>query len=606
MTSRIHRTSRITASRLLIPAVLACAASSVFGYTPGTYTVAYPGQNGPVPVTVKFSQDRIESITVGENKETIGIGQTAVRNLPGRIVAAQSLGVDMVSGATVSSVAIMSAVADCVKQAGGDAVKLMKPYKVEKISKTENLKTDLVVIGGGAAGMIGAINASQQGLNVILLEKMEFLGGASAICGGIVVAQGSEAQKSLGEKSDSPSKMAFDLLANGKQMNDLSGLTFYALNVGKSIDWLVKQGVELNTKAGFAFRAEHKTPRVLPFVGGCPKYAETLRDVLAKTKTDVKLSTRATKFIFDDGAVTGVEAESKDGTRYIINAKAVLLATGGYGWNKNMLKGDLKQALYYGPVSSTGDGHQMAEKIGAAMQLMDYGKVYPQGIESSRGIAKSTLQGNNAAYDNSGILVSAEGNRIANEKGAGKAILAAMMKLKNATAYLVMDEPSFKAFRKIIGNNGISDTDVEKWLAANGKSAPVFAHGDTLEAAAAAAGIDAKNLKATIERYNGFVKAGKDSDFGRPARFMKAEVSAKGPYYIVEQKPRFATTMGSVVVDTSLHVLDKAGNPIPNLYAAGEVANAVHGDDSAPGANVGWGVTSGKAVADVIVKEMKK
>jgi len=102
------------------------------------------------------------------------------------------------------------------------------------------------------------------------------------------------------------------------------------------------------------------------------------------------------------------------------------------------------------------------------------------------------------------------------------------------------------------------------------------------------------------------VKAGKDNEFGRPARFMKETVSAKGPYYIVEQKPRFATTMGSVVVDTSLHVLDKEGNPIPNLYAAGEVANAVHGDDSAPGANVGWGITSGKAVADVIVKEMKK
>lgn len=593
-------------SRLLVPAVLACSAASVFGYTPGTYSASFPGQNGPVPVKVKFSQDRIESVVVGENKETVGIGQTAVKNLPGRIVEAQSLGVDMVSGATVSSVAIMSAVADCVKLAGGDTVKLMKPYKVDKISKTENIQTDLVVIGGGAAGMIGAINASQQGLNVVLLEKMEFLGGASAICGGIVVAQGSEAQKSLGEKSDSPSKMAYDLLTNGKQLNDLSGLTFYALNVGKSIDWAVKQGVQLDTKAGFAFRAEHKTPRVIPFVGGCPQYAQTLRDVLASTKTDVKLSTRATKLIMDNGAVKGVEAESKNGTRYVIDAKAVLLATGGYGWNKDMLKGDLKQALYYGPVSSTGDGHKMAEEIGAAMQLMDYGKVYPQGIESSKGIAKSTLQGNNAAYDHSGILVNADGKRIANEKGAGKAILAAMMKEKNATAFLVMDAPSFEAFRKIIGNNGITPAEVDKWLAANGKSAPIFAHGDTIEAAAAAAGVNAENLKATIERYNGFVKAGKDDEFGRPVRFMKETVSAKGPYYIVEQKPRFATTMGSVVVDTSLHVLDKAGNPIPNLYAAGEVANAVHGDDSAPGANVGWGITSGKAVADVIVKEMKK
>lgn len=591
-------------ARMLLPLVLVCAAGTVFGYTPGTYTSFFPGQNGPVPVTVTFSQDRIESVVVGENKETIGIGQTAVKNLPGRIVAAQSLGVDMVSGATVSSVAIMSAVADCVKQAGGDAAKLMKPYKAPQVVKHEKLATDLVVIGGGAAGMIGAINASQQGLNVVLLEKQEFLGGASAICGGIVVAQGSEAQRNMGEKGDTPSKMAYDLLHNGHQRNDLSGLTLYALNVGKSIDWAVKQGVQLDTKAGFAFRAEHKTPRVIPFVGGCPQYAQTLREVLATTKTDVKLTTRATKLITTDGAVTGVEAKAKDGTTYEIAAKAVLLATGGYGWNKEMLQGDLKHALYYGPVSSTGDGHKMAEEAGAALQLMDCGKIYPQGIESSPGIAKSTLQGNNAAYDISGILVDINGKRVTNEKGAGKDILATLMKQKDATLYLLMDKPSFEAFRKIIGNNGVTPAEVDKWLASNGKSAPVFAHGNTLEEAAAAAGVDATGLKATIERYNGFVKAGKDEDFGRPVRFMKKTIDTSGPMYLVEQKPRFATSLGSVVVDTSLHVLDKAGRPIPNLYAAGEVANAVHGDDSAPGANVGWGITSGKAVSDVIVKEL--
>ena len=522
--------SRKSASaRMLLPLVLVCAAGTVFGYTPGTYTSSFPGQNGPVPVTVTFSQDRIESVVVGENKETIGIGQTAVKNLPDRIVAAQSLGVDMVSGATVSSVAIMSAVADCVKQAGGDAAKLMKPYKAPQVVKHEKLATDLVVIGGGAAGMIGAINASQQGLNVVLLEKQEFLGGASAICGGIVVAQGSEAQRNMGEKSDTPSKMAYDLLHNGHQRNDLSGLTFYALNVGKSIDWAVKQGVQLDTKAGFAFRAEHKTPRVIPFVGGCPQYAQTLREVLATTKTDVKLTTRATKLITTDGAVTGVEAKAKDGTTYEIAAKAVLLATGGYGWNKEMLQGDLKHALYYGPVSSTGDGHKMAEEAGAALQLMDCGKIYPQGIESSPGIAKSTLQGNNAAYDISGMLVDINGKRVTNEKRAGKDILATLMKQKDATLYLLMDKPSFEAFRKIIGNNGVTPAEVDKWLASNGKSAPVFAHGNTLEEAAAAAGVDAAGLKATIERYNGFVKAGKDEDFGRPVRFMKKTIDTSGP-----------------------------------------------------------------------------
>lgn len=586
------------------PVLLAFAAASAFGYEPGVYHASAPGQNGPISVTVEFSKDRIESIRVDDARETVGIGQTAVEKLPKRIVDAQSLGVDRVSGATVSSVAILTAVADCVKQAGGDLVKLMKPCKQPKVQKSEALSADLVVIGGGAAGMIGAVNASQQGLRVVLLEKMEFLGGASAICGGIVVAQGSQAQREMGEKNDSPSRMAYDLLENGHQKNDLSGLTFYALNVGKSIDWAVKNGVKLDEKAGFAYRAEHRTPRVIPLAGGCPQYAQSLREALAKTSADVRLSTRATDLILKDGAVTGVKAEASDGTQYTIAAKAVLLATGGYGWNKDMLQGDLRKALYYGPVSATGDGHRMAEKAGAAMQLMEYGKIYPQGIQSSPGIAKSTLQGNNAAYDQSGILVSAEGRRVVNEKDAGKNILEVLLKQKNAMLYLVMDQKSFDAFRKVSGNNGISETEIEKWLAANGKSRPIFAHGATLEEAAAAAGIDGKALAETAARYNRFVAAQQDDDFHRPVRFMKAPISAEGPYYIVEQAPRFATTMGGAVVDTSLHVLDKQGKPIPNLYAAGEVANSVHGDDSAPGANVGWGITSGKAVSDVIVKEL--
>ncbi len=591
--------------RMLNPLILAIFASApVLAYQAGTYEASAPGQNGPVKVTMTFSADKIESMKINDNRETIGIGETAVRLLPGRIVEAQSLGVDRVSGATVSSVAVLTAAADCVKQAGGDLSAMMMPVKKVVTEQHEEREADLVVIGGGAAGMIGAINASQQGLSVLLLEKQEFLGGASAICGGIVVAQGSEAQRAMGETTDSPSKMAYDLLENGHQRNDLSGLAFYALNVGKSIDWAVKTGVKLDSSNGFAFRAEHKTPRVIPLEGGCPQYAQSLREALAATQTDVKLATRATELIVENGAVTGVKAKAGDGTSYTIRAKAVLLATGGYGWNKDMLQGDLKKALYYGPVSSTGDGHRMAEAAGAALQLMDLGKVYPQGIESSPGIAKSTLQGNNAAYDQSGILVNAAGKRVVNEKAAGKDILERELAEKNAKLYLVMDAKSFEGFRKVSGNNGISDAEIDKWLEANGTKTPVFAHGATLDEAAKAAGVDAEALKETVKRYNGFVDAKKDEDFNRPVRFMKAKISDEGPYYLVEQAPRFATTLGGTVVDTSLHVLDKNGNPIPNLYAAGEIANSVHGDDSAPGANVGWGITSGKAVSDVIVKEL--
>ncbi len=587
---------KITAVSLAILPVFA------FAYTPGTYSEALPGQNGKVPVSVTFSKSKIEKVVIGEQKETVGIGQNAVRLLPERIIQAQSASIDGISGATVTSNAILEAVKSCIVQANGKVIAPTKSTTPTKIHNHVSLDTDLVIVGGGAAGMIAAIKASDQGLNVILLEKMEFLGGASAICGGSVVAEGSKAQRQLGVTTDSPSKLAYDLLHNGHQRNDLAGLTFYATNVGPSIDWAVNKGVQLDTAKGFAYRAEHKTPRAIALKGGCPQYAQTLRELVGKSSTKVLLNTKADSIRMQNGVAVGVTAVNINGTAYTINSKAVLLATGGYGYNKSMLVGKLKDALYYGPVSSTGDGHHMAEKAGAALQLMDLGKIYPQGIESAPGIARSTLQGNNAAYDVSGILVDANANRAVNEKGAGKDILAVLLKQPNATMYLVMDAKSFDGFRKLVKNNGITDADIEKYLASNGKTAPLFAHANTLREVAKIAGLNPENLVKTVRRYNGFVQAGKDEDFNRPAKFMKETISSKGPYYIVEQKPRFATTLGGVVVTTNLEVLDTNGKIIKNLYAAGEIANSVHGDDSAPGANVGWGITSGKAVSDVIVR----
>lgn len=452
--------------------------------------------------------------------------------------------------------------------------------------------------------MIAALNASERGLNVVLLEKMTFLGGASTICGGLVIVQGSQLQKKLGDKGDSPSKMAFDLLANGHQRNDLNALTFYADNVGKSIDWIMGKGVKFSDE--YSFRAEHKVPRTVFLKGGCPAYGQTLRDLIAKSKVKVMLSTRATEIIMKNGRAAGAKAVMGDGTPLTVNAKAVLLATGGYGYNKDMLTGSLKNALYYGPVSSTGDGQKMAEKAGAAMQMMDLGKIYPQGIESAPGIAKSTLQGNIGAYDEAGILVDLKGNRVVNEKGTGVAIKAQQLKQPNATLFLALDPKSFEGFKKRMFISGVSESDVEQWLANNGSKPPLFVKGKTLEEACKIAGIDAKNLRETIKRYNGYVKSGKDLEFDRPARFMKKTVDADGEFYIVEQKPRFATTLGGVVVTTKLEVKDTKGNVIPGLYAAGEMVNSVHGDDSTPGANVGWGITSGKAVSDVIADAIQK
>ncbi len=270
-----------------------------------------------------------------------------------------------------------------------------------------------------------------------------------------------------------------------------------------------------------------------------------------------------------------------------------------------MLQGELKNSLYYGPVSSTGDGHKMAQKAGADMQLMPYAKIYYNGLEVAPGKAKSTLTGNANVLSLGAIMVDKNGKRVVNEKGTGRSIVTAQSAAPGGELFLVMDEPSFKVFRDGIKNNGVSPEEVDKWLSENGKGTPLFAHGKTLDEAAKAAGINAAELKKTVERFNGFVAQGKDDDFGRTSANLKAAISAEGPYYIVEQKPRFATTMGSPKLSKTLQVLNAQGKPIDGLYAAGEVANCVHGDDSAPAANVAWVATSAKLASDEAVKRVK-
>ena len=200
----------------------------------------------------------------------------------------------------------------------------------------------------------------------------------------------------------------------------------------------------------------------------------------------------------DNGAVVGVRAVSTDGnTDYTVSAANVILATGGYGNNKEMLTDEMKSALYYGPATSTGEGIQMAQAVGAQTANMEYGKRYPNGIEVDTGLAKSTIAGNIAGWTMSAILVNQEGNRVVNEKASNRTILETELQQTGGELFLLLDSETFEVWKSKLSEAGISESDIEKYLEANGTTTPVFAHGETLEEAAAAAGIDADALKAT-------------------------------------------------------------------------------------------------------------
>ena len=576
----------------------ATAASEEAGiYTPGTYTGTAAGKNGDVKVEVTFSANAIDSVKVVEHSETAGISDGAIENIPAAIVENQSLAVDTVSGATITSEAILNAVADAVAQAGGDAEALKNVAAPAGEKEAKELSADVIVVGGGGAGMAAATRLAQLGKSVILVEKSGFLGGAISVSGGNQVVMGSQLQIDNGVADDSVESMVADFEANGANKNNKEILTLFAENVGATTDWLVAN-CGITFEEGLHQLGEYSHNRELAYTGGGAGFAEAMRKAVEEAGVQVLLNTKAESLIADNGTVTGVKAASSDAD-YTLTAGNVVLATGGYGANKDMLTDEMKSALYYGPASSTGEGIQMAQAVGAQTANMEYGKRYPNGIEVSEGMAKSTIAGNIVGWTMSAILVNKDGNRVVNEKASNRTILEEELKQEGGELYLLLDAETFEAWKAKLAPAGISDADIEKYLEANGTATPVFAHGETLEEAAAAAGINADNLKATVEKYNGFVAKGSDDDFGRAATYLTKTIG-EGPYYIVEQKPRFATTMGGLVINTSMQVLNESGEPISGLYAAGENCGQVMGDDSPSGANNAWALTSGKLAADAI------
>lgn len=568
-------------------------------YTPGTYTGVGAGKNGDITVEVTFSADKIERITVVSHSETPSLSDAAIANIPTQIVESQSLGVDAVSGATYTSNGIVEAVADAVKQAGGDVEALKNVQIASGEHVEEELTTDVVVVGGGGAGMSAAVRLAELGQQVILFEKASFLGGAISVSGGNQVIMGSQLQADNGVEDDSVESMVADFEANGAGKNNEEILTLFAENVGAATDWLVAScGIEFD--AGLHQLGEYSHNRELAYTGGGAGFAERMRKAVERSGATVYLSTKVESLLVEDGAVVGVKAVSTDGTKeYTVHAANVVLATGGYGNNKDMLTDEMKSALYYGPSTSTGDGIRMAEAVNAQTANMEYGKRYPNGIEVDTGIAKSTIAGNIVGWTMSAILVNADGNRVVNEKASNRTILEEELQQPGGMLYLLLDSETFEVWKTKLAPAGISEGDIEKYLAANGTTTPVFAHGETLEEAAAAAGVNAENLAATVEKYNSFVEKGEDADFGRNASYLTMKIGA-GPYYLIEQKPRFATTMGGLVVNTNMQVLNQEGSAISGLYAAGETCGQVMGDDSPSGANNAWAITSGKLAADAI------
>ncbi len=520
-------------------------------YTAGTYTASAGGQKGDVTVEVTFDENAITNIVVTDHSETFGIGwglkTSPIEVLPEQMLAGQTVNVDMVTGATITSFAVKTAVKDCVTQAGGDAAS-MPEYHTEA-GYEDTMEADVVVVGAGAAGLSAAVTAAEAGANVVLLEKQGVTGGSTARSGGKLLAAGTEWQTKQ-DFEDNADMMYEYLMSFSEGLIDENLLRRFCDDSAENLSWLENLGVKVqdvepihsalvpwrvhNTLGGGGQTDGHGGQISVPLT----QKAEELGVTILYNVSGKELIQNS------DGAVAGVLAEAADGTAITVNAKAVILATGGYAANKEMMarySDFMPNPVTSEPAGNVGEGLIMAAAAGAkqfdseGMQLVYVSFTCGVGIN-----------------EESGLIVSAAGERVVNEWTYQSHVAMALAKAKSPVGY---------------------------YIATANDPNPTVQYGMTLDSTVKAASVeelaeqlsmDPAVLKGTVDRYNELCAAGEDADFGKPAEYL---LPLEGDtYYAIVMNPATSVTFGGLSINENSEVLNTSDQPIPGLYAAGEVA----------------------------------
>ena len=538
-------------------------------FIPGTYTETATGFGGPVDVTITVSEDKIEEVKIEGDQETENIGSFAVDMLDDRIMQAQSPNIDALTGATVTSNAILGAAKKAMRDAGADLNAFPAKEEEEVAEKDKkDLDTDVVIIGAGGAGMTAAINTAQAGKDVILLEKMPYAGGNTTKATGGMNAAETHYQAEQGI-DDSVEQFVEDTMEGGHNINDKDLVTTLAENSAEAIDWLDSIGAPL-PKVSFSGGATNARIHAPEDGSGVGAYLVTsLLKKMDELDINVMYDTKATSLISKDGTVTGVKAESRD-TEYTINAKAVILATGGFGNNEDMIvqyRKDLKGTVTTSAPGITGDGIVMAEDVGADLVDIEQIQLHPTVEQKTSMLITESVRGDGA------ILVNQDGKRFTDELLTRDVVSAAELEQPGSYAYIIFDQRLRDGLKAI-----------EKYV-----STGITVQGDTIEELAEKIDVDPATLAETLKNWNQYVADQNDPDFGRTTG-MDQDLS-QAPFYAIKIAPGIHHTMGGVHIDTDARVIDKDGNPIPGLFAAGEVVGGVHGGNR----------LGGNAVADVVV-----
>lgn len=528
-------------------------------YIAGTYSASEKGFGGKVKAIVTVGENGIEDISFEGSKETPDIGGAAVEKLNAQMKTALDTEINSVSGATVTSTALKRALKKALLKAQGKEVK----------EDMEVKSADIVVIGAGGAGMSAAIEAAQKGAtNVVILEKMPITGGNTVRATGGLNASETQYQKRDGIE-DSNDLFYEDTMKGGKNLNDPELVRTLVENSAAAVDWVNEIGGDLSVVAQFGGASVKRIHRPSDTSAVGPMLVKTLNAKLDELGIPVLLETKATKIIADkDGKITGVEAEDENG-EFVINTKAVILATGGFGANPDMVVKYAPQLAGFITTNhsgATGDGIEMALEVGAGLTDIEQIQTHPTVNPNTATMYTEGVRGNGA------ILVNNDGNRFVNELETRDVVSAAILAQPNEESWLVFDtavRESLSAIEKYI-NEGI------------------IVEANTIEELAEKTGINKENLVATMNKYASMQEAGEDSEFGRKS--MEVPLT-KAPFFAGLAKPAIHHTMGGVKINKETQVLKEDGSVIPGLYAAGEVVGGVHGGNR----------LGGNAVADIVV-----
>ena len=570
-----------------------------------TYTATVNGNNGPLTVTTTIADGKIADVTVGDNVETVGVADNALVEIPRQIVEYQSTNIDAVTGATITSFTIAAAVKDCLTQAGLDTANFNTKVQPQQIAETRKESCDVLVIGGGGGGLAAAVKAAQAGKSVILIEKLGMLGGDTTLNAGTLIATGSRFQREdLGEKNDSPELAYADIMKVGKNANDPAMVTMITNTIGSTVDWLIDD-LKIPYDVAATQYPDHSAARQIGAVRRSPAWVEKMSEKLTEFGGKILLSTRGTDLLTDNkGAVIGVRATDKQGV-IEFTAKSVVMAAGGFGAATELLPDTLAGYKFYGRSTETGDGLKMGTAIGADTINLDMVKVYPQGVETQPNRALAATASSTAATAGHGaIYVNTAGKRIIKETATLGELTDITVEQSDKIMYIVMDEDAWQAYiKKSLEDRLVpTEADLYKWADIKNDGKPVLAYGKDLSELAKTMGIDANGLLAEVKHYNEMCAAGTDKDFGKESPVALAE---GGNYYVVEQKPRFATTLGGLKANTDMQIMGTNGKPIANLYGAGCVVGGGNGKDSMTAMMNSWAIGSGAVAGANAAKNAK-